>query len=147
MENQPAHQPREHRVLKRIAVVLVALAFLAGIRLFLGTRQMMYLSALDIARIEVTITPPGTTLTATGDDAAEAVKVLNQTVCYTPQKEDVAGQAVTLTIYNHDGTTMTVTACGDHFTIDGKGYRTRLSDGEALAAWAQALAEKQEVQS
>lgn len=42
---------------------------------------------------------------------------------------------------------MTVTACGDHFTIDGKGYRTRLSDGEALAAWAQALAEKQEVQS
>ena len=143
MENQSATPSRRSRIWQRIAAVLVVLACLAGIRLLMGTRQMMYLSARDIARIEVAITPPGTTLTATGDDAAEAVKILSKTVCYTQQKEEVAGQAVTLTIYKHDGTAMMVISCGDHVTIDGKGYRARLSDGEALAAWAQALADKQ----
>ncbi len=147
MENQTAASARGRRVLQRIIAVVVVLACLAGVRLLLGTRQMMYLAARDIARIEVTITPPGTTLTATGDDTAEAVKVLSKTVCYAPQKDEVAGQTVALTIYKHDGTTMAVTSCGDFLTIDGKWYRARLSDGEKLSDWAQALAEKQNIQS
>lgn len=147
MEKPTSGRSRGGLILRRLIAVLVVLAILAGIRLFMGTRQMMYLSARDIARIEVSITPPGTTLTATGDDAAEAVKVLNRTVCYLPQTEEVAGQAVVLTIHKHDGTTMTVTSCGDYLAIDGKGYHARLSDGEKLSDWAQALAEKQEVQS
>lgn len=133
-------------LLRRLLTIGAVLVCLVIARLLLGTQQMMYLSAVDIHHIDVTITPPGTTLTASGDDAAEAVKILNKTVCYYPQ-EEVAGQAVNLTIYMHDGTTMTVTGCGDHFTIDGKGYKTRLSDGEKLAQWAQALAEKQGLQS
>lgn len=134
---------RTRIILRRLLTVAVVLLCLAAARRLLGTRQMMYLSAVDIHHIEVTMTPPGTTLTASGDDAAEAVKILSKTVCYHPQQEEVAGQTVALTIHKHDGTTMTVTACGDHFTIDGKGYKTRLSDGEKLAQWAQALAEKQ----
>ena len=134
-------------ILRRLVTILVVLAVLAGVRLLLGTRQMMDLSAKDIDHIEVTVTPPGTTLTAVGDDSAEAVKVLNQVVCYYPRQEAVAGQSVTLVIYMHDATTMTVTACGDQYTIDGKGYKTRTADGDALSAWAQALAEKQNLQS
>lgn len=133
-------------LLRRLLTVAAVIICFVLIRMVLGTQQMMYLSAVDIDHIDVTITPPGTTLTASGDDAAEAVKVLNKTVCYYPQ-EEVAGQAVTLTIYMHDGSTMTVTGCGDHFTIDGKGYKTRPSDGEKLVQWAQALAEKQGLQS
>lgn len=129
-------------LLRRLLTIGAVLVCLVIARLLLGTQQMMYLSAVDIHHIDVTITPPGTTLTASGDDAAEAVKILNQTVCYYPQ-EEVAGQAVSLTIYMHNGTTMTVSSCGDHFSIDGKGYKTRLSDGDTLAQWAQALAEKQ----
>ena len=53
------------------------------------------------------------------------------------------GQAVSLTIYNHDGTTQQVVACGDYLEIDGKGYKMRLSDGEKIDAWADALAEAQ----
>lgn len=136
--------PNRTRILLRVLLIAAAvLCFLTALRLLLGTRQMMYLSAVDIHHIEVTMTPPGTTLTASGDDAAEAVKILNKTVCYYPQQEEVAGQTVALTIHRHDGTTMTVTACGDHFTIDGKGYKTRLSDGEKVDQGARALAEKQ----
>ena len=130
------------KIFQRLLILAAVLLCLAGLRLLLGTRQMMYLSAVDIHHMEVTVTPPGTTMTASGDDAAEGVKILNKTVCYYPQQEEVAGQAVALTIYRHDGTTMTVTACGDHFTIGGKGYKTRSADGETLAAWAEALAEK-----
>lgn len=132
----------------RVALrLLLVLACVVGIRLLMGSRPLMYLSALDVERIEVSLTPPGTVLTAVGDDAAQAVTLLSKTVCYPPRDEVFSGQAVTLTIYKHDGSVMTVTACGDQFTMDGKGYRARLSDGESLAQWAQALAQKQDVQS
>lgn len=134
-------------LLRRLLTIGAIILFFVLARLLLGTQQMMYLSALDIDHIDVTVTPTGTTMTASGDDAAEAVKVLNKTVCYYPQQQEVTGQAVTLIIYMHDGSTMTVIGCGDHFTIDGKGYKTRLSDGEKLDQWAQALAEKQGLQS
>lgn len=147
MEKQTSGRFRGKVILRRVITILVVLAILAGVRLLMGTRQLMYLSARDIARIEVNINPPGTALTATGDDAAEAVKVLNRTVCYLSQQEEVSGQAVALTIYKHDGTTMSVLSCGDSLTIDGHTYRARLSDGEKLSDWAQALAEKQEIQS
>lgn len=130
-------------VLSRILTVVVILVVFVLARLLLGSQEMMYLSAKDIDHIDVTVNPGGIALTSTGDDSAEAVKILNKTVCYYPQQEDVAGQAVTLTIYMHDETTITVTACGNHFIIDGKGYKTRMSDGEKLDQWAQALAEKQ----
>lgn len=146
MENQAVKHPRS-RILQRLGTIVLVLLCLAGIRMLLGSRQMMYLSAKDIDHIEVTITPPGTTLTSVGDDSAEAVKILSQTVCYFPRSENVTGQSVTLTIYKHDGTTMTVTSCGDHCTIDGKAYWVRASDGEALAQWALSLSEKQSHQS
>lgn len=145
MEKQTSSN--NHPILRRIATILIVLVILAAARLLLGSRQMMYLSATDIDHMEVTMTPQGTTVTAVGDDSAAAVNILSQTVCYYPQAEEVTGQSVSLEIYMHDGTTMTVTACGDHFTIDGKSYKTRLSDEEALAEWAQALAEKQGSQS
>ena len=120
MENQ---QPkRKSLLLHRLAMAAVALVCLAAIKMLLGTRTMMYLYARDIDHIAVTVTPPGESLTATGDD--------------------VAG-AVSLTIYNHDGTTQQVVACGDYLEIDGKGYKMRLSDGEKIDAWADALAEAQ----
>nr|WP_317400991.1 hypothetical protein [uncultured Gemmiger sp.] len=147
MENQTVKNSRYARILRRLGAGILILLCLGGIRILLGSRQMMYLSATDIDHIDVTITPPGTTLTSVGDDSAEAVKILSQTVCYFPRSESVAGQAVTLTIYKHNGTTMTVTSCGNHCTIDGKAYRVRSSDGEALAQWALSLAEKQNVQS
>lgn len=147
MENQTAASSRRSRFLKRLAAVVLAILCLAGIRFLLGSRQMMYLSAKDIARIEVSITPPGSTCTATGDDSAAAVKILSRTVCYAARDEEVSGQTVALTIYKHDGTTMTVTACGDRCTIDGKTYRIRLSDEEDLLQWAQALADVQNTQS
>lgn len=134
-------------ILRRILTVVVVLVVLAAVRLVLGSKEMMYLSAKDIDHIEVTVNPDGLALSAYGDDAAEGVKVLNKTICYYPQNEEMAGQAVTLQIYMHDETTMTVVSCGDHCTIDGKGYKTRAADGEALVQWAQALAEKQSTQS
>ena len=145
MEKQTFFQ--SHPLLRRILTILVVLLVLAVARLLLGSRQMMYLSALDVDHIDVSITPPGTVATAVYDDAAQAVNILNQMVCYYPQSEKVAGESVTLTIYKHDGTTMTVVSCGSHITIDGKGHKTRLSDGEALSAWAQALVDKQASQS
>lgn len=145
MEKQTSSH--NHPILRRIATILVVLVILAAARLLLGSRQMMYLSATDIDHMDVTISPSGTTVTAVGDDSAAAVNILSQTVCYYPQQEEVAGQSVSLDIYMHDGTIMTVTACGNHFTIDGKSYKARLSDGEALEDWAQALAEKQGSQS
>ena len=50
---------------------------------------------------------------------------------------------IQVSIYNHDGTTQQVVACGDYLEIDGKGYKMRLSDGEKIDAWADALAEAQ----
>ena len=138
---------RTHLILRRILTVVVVLALLVAVRLVLGSKEMMYLSARDIDHIEVTVNPDGLVLSAYGDAAAEGVKVLNKTICYYPQAEEVAGQSGALQIYMHDETTMTVVSCGDHCTIDGKGYKTRLADGEALVQWAQALAEKQGIQS
>lgn len=138
---------RTHLILRRILTVVVVLALLVAVRLVLGSKEMMYLSARDIDHIEVTVNPDGLALSAYGDDAAVGVKVLNKTVCYYPQAEEVAGQSVSLDIYMNDGTMMTVVSCGNHCTIDGKGYKTRSADGEALVQWAQALAEKQSTQS
>lgn len=138
---------RINPILRRILTVVAVLIILALARLLLGSQEMMYLSSLDIDHIEVTVNPDGIVMTAAGDDAAAAVKVLNKTVCYYPQSEEVAGQSVSLNIYMLNDTLMTVTACGDHYTIDGKGYKTRFSDGEALLQWAQDLAEKQGIQS
>lgn len=134
-------------VLSRILTVVAIIVVFVLARLLLGSQEMMYLSAKDIDHIDVAVNPDGIVLTSTGDDSAAAVKILNKTICYYPRQEEAAGQAVTLTIYMHDETTMTVTACGDYFNIDGKGYKTRLSDGEKLAEWAEALAEKQGIQS
>ena len=141
MKNQ---QPkRKSLLLHRLAMVAVALVCLAAIKMLLGTRTLMYLYARDIDHIAVTVTPPGESLTATGDDVAEAVSLLSKAVTHGRQNEAPAGQAVSLTIYNHDGTTQQVVACGDYLEIDGKGYKMRLSDGEKIDAWADALAEKQ----
>lgn len=147
MENQTAASSRRSRFLQRLAAIVLAIVCLAGIRFLLGSRQMMYLSAKDISRIEVSITPPGSTCTATGDDSAAAVKILNQTVCYGARNENTSGQTVALTIYNHDDTTMNVTFCGNCCTIDGKSYRIRPSDEESLLQWAQTLADAQNTQS
>lgn len=140
MENQ---QPkRKSLLLHRLAMVAVALVCLAAIKMLLGTRTMMYLYARDIDHIAVTVTPPGESMTATGDDVAEVVSLLSKAVTH-GRSEAVAGEAVSLTIYNHDGTTQQVVACGDYLEIDGKGYKMRLSDGEKIDAWADALAEAQ----
>ena len=126
MENQ---QPkRKSLLLHRLAMVAVALVCLAAIKMLLGTRTLMYLYARDIDHIA---------------DVAEVVSLLSKAVTHGRQNEAPAGQAVSLTIYNHDGTTQQVVACGDYLEIDGKGYKMRLSDGEKIDAWADALAEKQ----
>lgn len=138
---------RSHPIARKILTVVVVLLVLAAARLLLGSKEMMYLSATDVDHIEATVLPDNISVTAVGDDSAAAVKILNRTVCHYPQAEKEAGQSVTLTLYMHDGTTMTVTACGSHFEIDGKGYKARSSDGEALVEWAKALSEKTEAQS
>ena len=61
------------------------------------------------------------------------------------RKEPVAGQAISLTICNLDGSVQQVVVSGDYLEIDGRGYRMRLSDGEKVQAWAEALAEAQGV--
>ena len=110
----------------------------------MGTRTMMYLYARDIDHIDVTVTPPGVTMTAVGDDSAAVVSLLSKAVTH-GRKEPVTGQTISLTIYNLDESVQQVNVCGDYLEVDGKGYKMRLSDGEAIAAWAKALAEKQGV--
>lgn len=141
MDNQ---QPKRKKLwLHRLAMVAAALICLVAIKMLLGTRTMMYLYARDIDHIEVTITPPGETLTATGDDVAEVVSLLSKAVTHGRQKETPAGQAVSLTICNHDGTTQQVVVCGDYLAVDGRGYKMRTADGDKIAAWADALAASQ----
>ena len=83
-------------------------------------------------------------MTAVGDDSAAVVSFLSKAVTH-GRKEPVTGQTISLTIYNLDESVQQVNVCGEYLEVDGKGYKMRLSDGEAIAAWAQALAEKQGV--
>ena len=83
-------------------------------------------------------------MTAAGEDTAAVVSLLSKAVTHGRQ-EPVTGQAIALTIYYLDERVQQVNVCGDYLEVDGKGYKMRLSDGEAIEAWARALAEKQGV--
>lgn len=142
MENQ--EPKRKNLLLHRIAAVAVALLCLFGIKLALGTRTMMYLYARDIDRIEVAVTPDGTAMTATGADVSNVVSLLSKTVTHGREHEAPAGQYISLTICNHDGSTQQVGVCGNYLEIDGRGYRMRQSDGEKISEWADNLAQAQQ---
>ena len=137
-------QKNSRTILKRALTVVIAVLCVFGIKTLMGTRTMMYLYARDIDHIDVTVTPPGVTMTAVGDDSAAVVSLLSKAVTH-GRKEPVTGQTISLTIYNLDESVQQVNVCGDYLEVDGKGYKMCLSDGEAIAAWAQALAEKQGV--
>lgn len=137
-------QNNSRTILKRALTVVIAVLCVFGIKTLMGTRTMMYLYARDIDHIDVTVTPPGVTMTAVGDDSAAVVSLLSKAVTH-GRKEPVTGQTISLTIYNLDESVQQVNVCGDYLEVDGKGYKMRLPDGEAIAAWAQALAEKQGV--
>mgnify|MGYP005769612587 FL=1 len=137
-------QKNSRTILKRALTVVIAVLCVFGIKTLMGTRTMMYLYARDIDHIDVTVTPPGVTMTAVGDDSAAVVSLLSKAVTH-GRKEPVTGQTISLTIYNLDESVQQVNVCGDYLEVDGKGYKMRLPDGEAIAAWAQALAEKQGV--
>lgn len=137
-------QKNSHTILKRALTVVIAVLCVFGIKTLMGTRTMMYLYARDIDHIDVTVTPPGVTMTAVGDDSAAVVSLLSKAVTH-GRKEPVTGQTISLTIYNLDESVQQVNVCGDYLEVDGKGYKMRLPDGEAIAAWAKALAEKQGV--
>lgn len=137
-------QKNSRTILKRALTVVIAVLCVFGIKTLMGTRTMMYLYARDIDHIDVTVTPPGVTMTAVGDDSAAVVSLLSKAVTH-GRKELVTGQTISLTIYNLDESVQQVNVCGDYLEVDGKGYKMRLSDGEAIAAWAKALAEKQGV--
>lgn len=142
MEKEKKNNSRT--ILKRALTVVIAVLCVFGIKTLMGTRTMMYLYARDIDHIDVTVTPPGVTMTAVGDDSAAVVSLLSKAVTH-GRKEPVTGQTISLTIYNLDESVQQVNVCGDYLEVDGKGYKMRLPDGEAIAAWAQALAEKQGV--
>lgn len=145
MENPNRQVPgKSKKVWVRAGIIVVAVLCLVGVKALLGTRTMMHLHAQDIDRIEVSVTPPGTVLTATGADVSDVVALLSQAVTYGP-KEPVAGQAVDLTIYKLDGSVQQVVVCGDYLEVDGRGYRLRESDGEKIDAWAASLAQSQSV--
>lgn len=137
-------QKNSRTILKRALTVVIAVLCVFGIKTLMGTRTMMYLYARDIDHIDVTVTPPGVTMTAVGDDSAAVVSLLSKAVTH-GRKEPVTGQTISLTIYNLDESVQQVNVCGDYLEVDGKGYKMRLADGEAIAAWAKALAEKQGV--
>ena len=137
-------QKNSRTILKRALTVVIAVLCVFGIKTLMGTRTMMYLYARDIDHIDVTVTPPGVTMTAVGDDSAAVVSLLSKAVTH-GRKEPVTGQTISLTIYNLDESVQQVNVCGDYLEVDGKGYKMRLSDGGAIAAWAKALAEKQGV--
>lgn len=137
-------QNNSRTILKRALTVVIAVLCVFGIKTLMGTRTMMYLYARDIDHIDVTVTPPGVTMTAVGDDSAAVVSLLSKAVTH-GRKEPVTGQTISLTIYNLDESVQQVNVCGDYLEVDGKGYKMRLPDGEAIAAWAKALAEKQGV--
>lgn len=137
-------QKNSRTILKRALTIVIAVLCVFGIKTLMGTRTMMYLYARDIDHIDVTVTPPGVTMTAVGDDSAAVVSLLSKAVTH-GRKEPVTGQTISLTIYNLDESVQQVNVCGDYLEVDGKGYKMRLPDGEAIAAWAQALAEKQGV--
>lgn len=137
-------QKNSRTILKRALTVVIAVLCVFGIKTLMGTRTMMYLYARDIDHIDVTVTPPGVTMTAVGDDSAAVVSLLSKAVTH-GRKEPVTGQTISLTIYNLDESVQQVNVCGDYLEVDGKGYKMRLPDGEAIAAWAKALAEKQGV--
>ena len=137
-------QKNSRTILKRALTVVIAVLCVFGIKTLMGTRTMMYLYARDIDHIDVTVTPPGVTMTAVGDDSAAVVSFLSKAVTH-GRKEPVTGQTISLTIYNLDESVQQVNVCGDYLEVDGKGYKMRLSDGEAIEAWARALAEKQGV--
>ncbi len=142
MEKEKKNNSRT--ILKRALTVVIAVLCVFGIKTLMGTRTMMYLYARDIDHIDVTVTPPGVTMTAVGDDSAAVVSLLSKAVTH-GRKEPVTGQTISLTIYNLDESVQQVNVCGDYLEVDGKDYKMRLSDGEAIAAWAKALAEKQGV--
>lgn len=137
-------QKNSRTILKRALTVVIAVLCVFGIKTLMGTRTMMYLYARDIDHIDVTVTPPGVTMTAVGDDSAAVVSLLSKAVTH-GRKEPVTGQTISLTIYNLDESVQQVNVCGDYLEVDGESYKMRLSDGEAIAAWAKALAEKQGV--
>lgn len=137
-------QKNSRTILKRALTVVIAVLCVFGIKTLMGTRTMMYLYARDIDHIDVTVTPPGVTMTAVGDDSVAVVSLLSKAVTH-GRKEPVTGQTISLTIYNLDESVQQVNVCGDYLEVDGKGYKMRLPDGEAIAAWAKALAEKQGV--
>ena len=137
-------QKNSRTILKRALTVVIAVLCVFGIKTLMGTRTMMYLYARDIDHIDVTVTPPGVTMTAVGDDSAAVVSLLSKAVTH-GRKEPMTGQTISLTIYNLDESVQQVNVCGDYLEVDGKGYKMRLPDGEAIAAWAKALAEKQGV--
>lgn len=137
-------QNNSRTILKRALTVVIAVLCVFGIKTLMGTRTMMYLYARDIDHIDVTVTPPGVTMTAVGDDSAAVVSLLSKAVTH-GRKEPMTGQTISLTIYNLDESVQQVNVCGDYLEVDGKGYKMRLSDGEAITAWAKALAEKQGV--
>lgn len=134
---------KPHPLLKNILILLLIVAAFLGARFLLGTYTMMYLSANDIDHVEVVVSPEGGSAVSTGDDTAALVKLLRKVDVHYAQEEAVAGQAVSLTLFNHDGTQMQVVLSGSHVTIDGEGYKCGSKGSQKVADWANGLLEKQ----
>ena len=64
MEKEKKNNSRT--ILKRALTVAIAVLCVFGIKTLMGTRTMMYLYARDIDHIDVTVTPPGVTMTRSG---------------------------------------------------------------------------------
>lgn len=134
---------KTHTLLRSLLLILLAVAVFLLARFLMGTYTMMHLSATDIDHVELVVSPNGMSATSTGDDTAALVNLLRKVSVYYAQDAAVAGQSTALTIFKHDGSQMQVVLCGDHLTMDGKGYKCDAEASQKVLDWANELLAKQ----
>ena len=127
---------------KGIAVVAAVLAVVfcaAFVReRLIGERPFAGWSNEEIARVELTLTPPDRTFTLTDAEVGELLPLLQQVVLYQRDDSytDYAGQTVVFDVILRDGSTIQIWEYNPFVIIDGEGYRAKYEPCEALNAFA-----------
>lgn len=130
---------------KGIAVVsaVLAVVFCAAFvrERLIGKRPFAGWSHGEIARVELTLTPPDRTFTLTDAEVGELLPLLQEVVLYQRDDSytDYEGQAVVFDVTLRDGSTTHVVAYNPFVIIDGVGYRAKYEPCEALNAFANQL--------
>ena len=103
-----------------------------------GERPFADIDAADVAEVEISLQPPGTTFTvAAGEDIDALCALLREIVLYEQDDagRETVGQLVSFSLTLTDGGAINVGAYGDYVYVDDVCYRAKYEPSQALNAF------------